>query len=102
MQDLEKIIKHLRYIELQNKEILQALKQKNVVVASKMTEYLTNKSDLDFIDKSTRDTFNYYKEITGDDAMNQTRFNRIIKKHFNLTIKHTFKNKEQIYVWRRA
>lgn len=97
---MEDIIKHLKYIESQNEQILNMLTYKNVRGQLKLLSYLENRDKYDFIDKSTKDVYEDYLKKTGDINTSITKLNRHIKSKFNLKIIHTNKNNSQVYLWR--
>ena len=97
---MEEVINHLKYIESQNEQIINLLTYKNIRGQLKILSYLENRDKYDFIDKTTKETYDTYLKKTGDIDMSITKFNRHIKSKFNLKIIHTNKNNSQVYLWR--
>lgn len=97
---MEEVINHLKYIESQNEQIINLLTYKNIRGQLKILSYLENRDKYDFIDKTTKETYEDYLKKTGDIDMSITKFNRHIKSKFGLNIVHTNKDNMQVYIWR--
>lgn len=67
--------------------------------------YLQHKTEYDFLDKTTADTYNdfvIFKNVIHDESDISVRmFNDIIKARYNLKITHTTKKGKQLYLWKR-